>query len=202
MKNRMPLILSLTVSLIALAAHAEVYKCRQPNGSTEFSNTPCSGGSSTVKTLPDDVVPEANRLRAERNAERLREEARWLEDSRRAEKLAERESLEKTQKQTKQGEPTVSAIDDCLRSIERMAIDSIQRSELEARCRHSGTLPPPVYVPVPYYAGPGYRGPAVVPPRPFPVPNNKVNLEPVSKGTQLPPKGAGKIEFDTANKFR
>lgn len=193
---------ALLLSLIALPAHSEVYKCRQPDGSMEFSNTACSGGSSTVKTLADDIVPEANRRRAERNAEQLRDEARRLEDSRQAEKLAERERQEITQKPTKQAGPTASAIDDCLRSIERMAIDSMQRTELETRCRQSGTLPPPVYVPVPYYAGPRYRGPNIAFPPPLPSAHPKTSPEPAPKGAQLPPRGSGKIELDSANKLR
>ncbi|MGA8880816.1 MAG: DUF4124 domain-containing protein, partial [Azonexus sp.] len=55
----------------ALPAQAEVYKCRQPDGRTEISNSPCSGGSSTIKAIPDDTVSEASRRQAEEDADRL-----------------------------------------------------------------------------------------------------------------------------------
>lgn len=148
--------LALSVFLLALPAQSEVYKCRQPNGSTEISNTPCRAGSSTVKAIPDDIVPEENRRKAEHNAEQMRVEAEKLETVRRTEQANERKQQE-TQQQA--SGPAESMIQDCLRTLERMALDAARRAELEATCRSSGSIQP-VYVPVPYYIAPVHVRPA------------------------------------------
>ena len=74
----------LTTLLLALPAQADVYKCRLANGKTEISNSPCSGGSSTVTVRPDDTVSEQNRQQAELDAERMQ----TFVDKRAAEQLA------------------------------------------------------------------------------------------------------------------
>lgn len=83
--------------LLALPVSADIYKCRQPDGTTKISNSPCSGGAATLKTMPDDVVPEANRLQAERDADRLEEYADKLEAKRKADEAIERKEREKQQ---------------------------------------------------------------------------------------------------------
>ena len=153
--------------LLALPAQAEIYKCRQPNGSTEISNSPCTRGSSTIKAMADDVVPEENRREAERQVARMRDEAEKLESARLTDEAAERE---KELKQRQLSGPPAAMIQECLRTIERLELDSTRRTELEATCYSTGSVQP-VYVPVPYYGGPTYVKPR--PPIPTPLPQPK-----------------------------
>lgn len=92
----------------ALPAQAEAYKCRKPDGSTQISSEPCTGGSSTVRTVEDEPVPEATRQQAERNAERQRRRADQLQAERRAgeaeERRARERELERERRASKQPE--------------------------------------------------------------------------------------------------
>jgi hypothetical protein len=168
----------------ALPAQAEVYKCRQPDGRTEISNSPCSGGSTTLKAIPDDTVSEASRKQAERDADRLENYADKLEAERKADEAAERKLLKEQQAAARQG-PSVASVEHCLKTLDRMALDSSRRAELEDGCRTSGSVQP-VYVPVPsyyggsgYYGGPGYVRPGYPHPRPTPLPAPVVPAKPV-----------------------
>jgi hypothetical protein len=154
--------IALSFALLAFSATADVYKCRQPNGSTEISNSPCAGGSSTVKTVADDVVSEENRRQAERNVEQMRIDAEKLEATRRADEAIERKQQEEQRQQQANG-PSAETIQECIRTLDRMALDPARRANLEATCRTKGSVEP-VYVPVPYYGGPTY----VRPVRPYP----------------------------------
>ena len=162
-----------------LPVHAEVYKCRQPDGRTEISNSPCSGGSSTIKAIPDDAVSEASRRQAERDADRLQDYADKLEAERKGKEAAERKQLKEQQAATRQG-PAPASIESCLRTLDRMVLDSSRRAELEEGCRTTGSVQP-VYVQDPYYYGSGYIRPPYPPypprpphpphpPRPLPTP--------------------------------
>jgi len=155
----------------ALPAQAEVYKCRQPDGRTEISNSPCSGGSSTVKAIPDDTVSEASRQQAERNADRLEDYTDQLEAKRKAGEAAERKQLKEQQASAPQG-PSPASVQACLQTLDRMALDLARRAEREEGCRASGSVQP-VYVQEPYYyGGSGYIRPPYppYPPRPVPTP--------------------------------
>lgn len=160
-----------------LPVHAEVYKCRQPDGRTEISNSPCSGGSSTIKAIPDDTVSEASRRQAERDADRLENYADKLEAERMAKEATERKQLKEQQAAARQG-PAPASIESCLRTLDRMVLDSSRRAELEEGCRTTGSVQP-VYVQDPYYyGGSGYIRPPYPPrpphpphpPRPMPTP--------------------------------
>jgi len=147
----------------ALPAQAEVYKCRQPDGRTEISNSPCSGGSSTVKSIPDDIVSEASRQQAERDADRLEDYTDRLEAERKTGEAAERKQLKEQQAAARQG-PSPASVQACLQTLERMALDLARRAELEEGCRATGSVQP-VYVQEPYYyGGSGY----IRPPHPYP----------------------------------
>ena len=153
----------------ALPAQAEVYKCRQPDGRTEISNSPCSGGSTTLKAIPDDTVSEASRKQAERDADRLENYADKLEAERKADEAAERKLLKEQQAASRQG-PSAASVEHCLKTLDRMALDSSRRAELEDGCRASGSVQP-VYVPVPaYYGGSGYVRPQYPNLHPTPLP--------------------------------
>jgi hypothetical protein len=81
--------------LLALPVQADVYKCRQPDGSSVISNSPCSDGSKTVKAVADDKVSETNREQAEKDADRLEEYADKLEARRLAQEEVERKERER-----------------------------------------------------------------------------------------------------------
>ena len=155
----------------ALPAQAEVYKCRQPDGRTEISNSPCSGGSSTIKAIPDDTVSEASRRQAEEDADRLENYADQLEAKRKAGEAAEQKQLKEQQAAAaaRQG-PSPASVQACLQTLDRMALDLSRRAELEDGCRATGSVQP-VYVQDPYYyGGSGYIRPPYPPHPPRPVP--------------------------------
>ncbi|MBS1132291.1 MAG: hypothetical protein H6R16_3293 [Proteobacteria bacterium] len=153
----------------ALPAQAEVYKCRQPDGRTEISNSPCSGGSSTIKSIPDDTVPEASRRQAEQDADRLENYTDRLEAERKTGEAAERNQLKEQQAAARQG-PSPASVQACLQTLDRMALDLSRRAELEEGCRATGSVQP-VYVQDPYYyGGSGYIRPPYPPHPPRPVP--------------------------------
>ena len=95
-------IVPLLALLIALPASAEVFKCRKPDGGIEIANSPCRGGSTTVKAEPDETVPEASRREAERNNERLGDYADKLEASRKADEATQRKELQRQQQAANQ----------------------------------------------------------------------------------------------------
>ena len=155
----------------ALPAQAEVYKCRQPDGRTEISNSPCSGGSSTIKAIPEDTVSEASRRQAEEDADRLENYADQLEAKRKAGEAAEQKQLKEQQAAAaaRQG-PSPASVQACLQTLDRMALDLSRRAELEDGCRATGSVQP-VYVQDPYYyGGSGYIRPPHPPHPPRPVP--------------------------------
>ena len=156
---------------LALPAQAEAYKCRQPDGRTEISNAPCAGNSSTVKAIPDDVVPEERRESAERAAERQRQISDKNDAARLAREKTEAEERERAEsKQAAAYAPPASQVEECLRTVERMALEASRRSELIAGCQRTGTIQP-VFSPEPYYAAPYYYGtPGYVRPSPKPHP--------------------------------
>ena len=200
MKYSLVLTLVLPPILLALPAQSEVYKCRLADGSTEISNSPCRAGSSTVKAVAEDVVPEEIRLKAERNVEQMREQAERLESARRNDEAAEYEQQVKQDKQRQASGPSASQIEECLSNVERIALDSQQRAELEASCRHTGNTPQTVYVPVPYYGGPSYVKPR--PPLPTPLPQPKGETNPMPQPT--PAKSSSKMnpEYVPPSSFR
>lgn len=163
-------LLTLSALLVAGPAWGEVYKCRTADGRVEIANTPCASTASTLKTLPDEQVPEANRQQAERDAERMRDYVEKREAAQRAEVAAER------QRQASQGQSAGSAnvgtgrsVDECLRDLDRQALEVNQRAYMEAACR-SNPQAQPVYVPVPVTV-PGYGYGGIGYPRPMPLPH-------------------------------
>ena len=171
--------IALSLALLAFSATADVYKCRQPNGNTEISSSPCVAGSSTVKTVADEVISAESRRQAERNVEQMRIDAERLEATRRADEAIERKQQEE---QRQASGPSPGAIEDCLRTLERMALDATRRAELEAICRAKGSVEP-VYVPVPYYVAPTYSRPT----RPQPAPVRPAQSKPEALPAPLNP---------------
>lgn len=108
-KVAMKAISSLLLLLLSFShpALADVYKCRQPDGRTEISSDPCPGGSSTLKSIPDDALPEATVERAEREAERMRNLADKNQAARLAQEKEERAASERAEKQRQKNAPAV-----------------------------------------------------------------------------------------------
>jgi len=164
-------ILLLILPALSAPAAAQAYKCKNADGRTEITSTPCSGGANTVKTVREEPVSEASRQRAEQEAARRREALDKLEANQRQEEAAERER----ERQASQRQPVVSpenngrSVDDCLRDLDRQALQPAQRSQMEAACRGSRVTPQPTYVPVPVavpVAVPQQRGNGMPPGRP------------------------------------
>lgn len=84
---------------LALPVAAQAYKCRQPDGRTEISSEPCGAGSKTLKEVEDENIPEENRLRAEREAERQRELVEQNAKNRQAVEKQEREERARAERQ-------------------------------------------------------------------------------------------------------
>lgn len=146
-------LLSLLLALLALPAYAEIYKCRQPNGGTEISNSPCPTGSGTVSVRPDETVPEANRQQAERDVERMRGYVEKREAVQRADEASERERQDRERQAAAQQRVYQSgSMNECLHELAQQALEPARRAELEAICRSKARSEPTI-VQVPVYGG-------------------------------------------------
>lgn len=142
-------IILLTALLLPLPAQADIYKCRLANGKTEISNSPCSGGSSTITVRPDDTVSEENRQQAERDAERDAERMQTFVEKREAKDKAERErQADEHQWAVQQRIYESASMDECLRQLAQQYLDPKRRAELEVICRNKTAYEPTA---VPYY---------------------------------------------------
>lgn len=147
----------LLVFYLALPATADIYKCRLPNGATEISNAPCTGGSNTITVRPDEAVSEANRQRAEHEVERMRNYVEQREAAQRADTAAERERQASQRQAIGNGNiGSGRSVDECLRDLDQRALEANQRAQLEAACRNNpASTPTYIPVPVPMYGGGG-----------------------------------------------
>lgn len=125
-------LLATLLAMLAPAGQADVYKCRLADGRIEYSNTGCQN-SSPLSVRRDETVSPENRAQAERDLERMRAY------------LDEREAAGRTAppNATAAGAssppgPSPSAVDDCLRDLERQAMSAEQRAKMEASCRSTG----------------------------------------------------------------
>lgn len=180
--HRLALLFALTG--LAAPAAADIYKCRLADGRIEISNSPCTSGSGTLSSRPDDTVPEASRQQAERDVERMRNFVDKREAAQRAEAAAERQAQIAAQQRSassnhhRYGDP-----DACLRELSNQALEANQRAALEAECRSlvrppAPATPAPTYVPlwvgpVPHH--PRHQPPHQVPPPPAQLQPNKPN---------------------------
>lgn len=175
--------LLLTFLAVALPAHGQAYKCRQPDGSTQISSEPCAGGARTLKEVDEDVIPDDVRAKAQRDVDRQRQRADQLKAERKADEAQERRDAEAQRKAA--GLPSPAAVQQCLSTVGRMNIDSSRRAELESECTVTGQIAP-VYNETyqqPYYGGVYYPAhpypPRPRPPYPPPPPKDKPTAKPV-----------------------
>ena len=152
---------------VAVPAHGQAYKCRQPDGSTQISSEPCAGGARTLKEVNEDVIPDDVRAKAQRDVDRQRQRADQFKAERKADEAQQRREAEAERRAG--GLPSPAAVQQCLNTVGRMNIDSSRRAELESECTLTGQVAP-VYNETyqqPYYNhGGGYHRP--YPPRPVP----------------------------------
>ncbi len=158
-----PLLALLLTAFCALPAIADVYKCRNADGSVEISNSPCAGTASTLKSRPDEKVSEAERLRAEKDVEKMRDYVDKREAIQRSEAAADREAAARQARNAPSATSNhYGSADECLRDVAQMTLDPTQRAQMEANCRKIQT-PSGVSGPYPVYTSPyGY------PPRHYP----------------------------------
>jgi hypothetical protein len=168
------------LALFAFSANADVYKCQQADGSIVISNTRCSTGASTVKSLPDNPISAAERANAEREVARQAEQANRLE----ARRLA-REAAEKKERKAKglpaieepvapvaeKAPPTSESLESCLAMLEKMPLDPARRSQMETDCRNTAQEEAAPKLDPNYPGGPAYVQPPYVQPR-TPKPEN------------------------------
>lgn len=146
--------LALVLLALALPVQADVYKCRLADGRTEISNSPCAGGSGTVKVRPDDTVSAESREQAERDVARMR----GFVDQREAEQRREQAAEEQRQSEERQAAAAervyqADSLEACLAELGRQTLPAARRAELEAVCRAKANNAPAV---VPVYGGYGH----------------------------------------------
>jgi len=148
MNGQRTLLLPLGLALLTVGAQADVYKCRLPDGRIEYSNTGCEK-SNTLTVRPDDNVSPETRAEAERNVERMRDYVREREAANRQPQPNSPPAGNASANAPTA--PSPAAIDECLRDLERQAMDAGQRAAREAACQSAGRAQPsddglPVYV--------------------------------------------------------
>lgn len=134
-------------------AGAEAYKCRNADGRMEITNTPCPSSANTVKTVREEPVSEASRQQAEREVARMRDYVEKREAEQRKEEAAEREQQASQRQAATASEGYGRSVDDCLRDLDRQALQPAQRTQMEAACRGTPQQPAYIPVPVPVYGG-------------------------------------------------
>lgn len=162
------------LALLAFSASADVYKCQQPDGSVVISNTRCSAGTSTVKSLPDNPISAADRAHAAREVARQTEQANRLEARRLAREAAEKKerkakglpAIEEPVAPVAEKAPPISeSLESCLAMLDKMALDPARRKQMEDNCRNTAQEEaPPTFDPN-YPGGPAYVQPPYVQPR-------------------------------------
>lgn len=107
---------------VAVPAHGQAYKCRQPDGSTQISSEPCAGGARTLKEVNEDVIPDDVRAKAQRDVDRQRQRADQFKAERKADEAQQRREAEAERRAG--GLPSPAAVQQCLNTVGRMNIDS------------------------------------------------------------------------------
>lgn len=149
MKRGLPLLAALLV-LLPAAGRAEVYKCRLADGRIEISNTGCAN-SSTLSVRRDETVSPENRARAEREVEQMREYVEQREAAGRSAPSTTPPPARPSVNPPSAPPPPPAAIEECLRDLERQAMEADKRAEMEASCRSTAKAQPvadgqPIYV--------------------------------------------------------
>ncbi len=163
--------------LITASASADVYKCQQPDGSVVISNSRCSTGASTVKSLPDNPISAADRANAQREAAKQAEQAKQLEARRLTREAAEKKErkaqglpeIEEAPVQppviAKAPPPVSESLESCLAMLDKMALDPARRSQMETNCRNTAQEEAGPTLDPNYPGGPAYVQPPYVQPR-------------------------------------
>lgn len=135
------------LALAPCAAHADIYKCRHADGSTEISNKPCPSGSGTVTSRPDEVISEARRREAERDVERMRMQVEQREAQQRT-AIGPIPPVPAREPGSENNPNARRSVEDCVRELDRHPLDVEQRKQLAAACQNNPDIQP-VIVPAP-----------------------------------------------------
>ena len=123
--------------------HAQVFKCKGPDGKTQFSDTACKFGNNS-EVVPDRApVTKQQQYDAQQRAARLQDEAATL-DQTKAGAQAEQQAQQQRQETTKQVTPATNggndseAISNCVKDVERRGASQNVKAEMIAACRTAG----------------------------------------------------------------
>lgn len=156
-----PLLLLALLTPIALSwsrdAAANAYKCRLPDGSVEIASRPCTTGSATLSVQNEEKIPENRRREAEEEVRRLRTQIERREAVQRDTPARDPQAASQPQNtnttpgpESAPPAPPKRTVEDCLKELDRHALDPSQRLNLESACR-SNPDTQLVFVPVPVY---------------------------------------------------
>ena len=137
-------------------AHADAYKCRTADGRIEITSVPCTAGSSTVKSQPAEKVSEVERLRVEKEVERMREYVERRENTQRTETGNDAGQANRQAAPARQPaaaplpafSPLYGNAEECLRNVAQMVLEASQRTQMENDCRQLQPPPPIIATPV------------------------------------------------------
>lgn len=139
------LLLALTIA--SANASAAVFKCKGPDGKTQFSDSPCKVGNSS-EIVPDRApVTQQQRYEARQRAQQMQDEAAALDEDKaaaRASQQAQRQRSdaenEKNAAAAKVVADDTDAISNCVRDVERRGAPQNVKAEMLAACRTAGLV--------------------------------------------------------------
>ena len=124
-------------------ANAQVFKCKGPDGKTQFSDTACKTGINS-EIVPDRApVTKQQQYDAQQRAARLQDESASL-DQTKAGAQAEQQAQQQGQETAKQVTPAANGVNDseaisnCVKDVERRGASQNVKAEMIAACRTAG----------------------------------------------------------------
>lgn len=139
--------LLLALAIASANASAAVFKCKGPDGKTQFSDSPCKVGNSS-EIVPDRApVTQQQRYEAQQRAQQLQSEAAALDEDKaaaRASQHAQRQRSEAENEKKATAAKVVAddtdAIANCVRDVERRGAPQNVKAEMLAACRTAGLV--------------------------------------------------------------
>ena len=144
MMNRILVVLAF--SLMALSAHAGIFKCKGSDGKLQFSDTPCRVGS-VSEVVPDRApITQQQRQDAQQRALQMQGEAAALDEDKslaqanqRAAQQRQEPAAEKPAAVAPAATSQADAYANCVRDVERRGASQTLKAELIAACRTAGS---------------------------------------------------------------
>ena len=129
-------IIVLAILSVAVNAHAEVYKCKGPDGKTQFSDTQCKVGS-TSERMPDKApITEQQRVDAQQRNLQLQREVSASESPRNPASQPTQSAPVASAPQTVPNDS--DAISSCIRDVERQGTSQKVKAEMIVACQTAG----------------------------------------------------------------